>query len=208
MHLPDIFTENNPDILKDFIKAYPLGTLISIHDNVPQADLLPFYLTEEDNQITLIAHFAKDNPLADYVHESEVMILFYGKQGYISPNWYPTKQVHHRHVPTYNYEVVQVRGRVRIFDDIKNLMRALGTLTNIHESTQHKPWKLKDAPRDYLEENLQEVLGLSVEVTDMIGKFKLSQNREQQDFDNVVQALKDNGQSALADAIAKTRKQT
>lgn len=205
MYLPELFTENNPAILKDFMKAYPLGTLISLNDGVPQADLLPFYLVEEDETVTLITHFSKENPLAGHVHDSEVMVLFYGERGYISPNWYPSKQIHHRHVPTYNYEVVQVRGRASVFHDMKSLTRAVGTLTNIHEQSQPTPWKMKDAPKDYLAQNLQEILGLSIKVSEMIGKFKLSQNRETDDFNSVVQGLKDSNQSALADAIAKTR---
>lgn len=205
MHLPPLFTETDRTVLTDFIKAHPLGALISIKDGTPQADLLPFYVVQQDDTLTLIAHFAKANPLADYVNGADVMILFYGEQGYITPNWYPSKHVHHRHVPTWNYEVVQVRGRASVFDDVKGLMRAVGTLTNIHESTQDTPWKMKDAPADYLAEEIQGILGLTIDVGEMIGKFKLSQNREQGDFDSVVQGLTDSGQMGLAEAVARTR---
>nr|WP_115006811.1 FMN-binding negative transcriptional regulator [Moraxella lacunata] len=78
-------------------------------------------------------------------------------------------------MPTWNYEVVQVRGRAGVFDDVKGLMRAVGTLTNIHESTQDTPWKMKDAPADYLADEIQGILGLTVDVGEMVGRFKLSQ---------------------------------
>lgn len=205
MYLPPIFTETNSAILTDFIKAHPLGTLITVQNGVPQADLLPFYLVQDGDKTTLVAHFAKANPLADDVNGADVMILFYGEQGYISPNWYPSKQIHHRHVPTWNYEVVQVRGRACVFDDVKGLMRAVGTLTNIHEATQDTPWKMKDAPADYLADEIQGILGLTVEVREMVGKFKLSQNREQGDFDEVVKGLTESGKVGLAKAVANTR---
>ena len=153
----------------------------------------------------LIAPFANAIHLADYANGTDVWIRFQGEQGYITPNWYPSKHVHHRHVPTWNYEVVQVRGRASVFDDVKGLMRAVGTLTNIHESTQDTPWKMKDAPADYLAEEIQGILGLTIDVGEMIGKFKLSQNREQGDFDSVVQGLTDSGQMGLAEAVARTR---
>ncbi|STZ62947.1 Protease synthase and sporulation protein PAI 2 [Moraxella lacunata] len=83
MHLPPLFTETDHAVLTDFIKAHPLGTLISIKDGTPQADLLPFYVVQKDD--TLIAHFAKANPLAEYVNGTDVMILFYGEEGYTRP---------------------------------------------------------------------------------------------------------------------------
>lgn len=207
MYLPPIFTETNPIILTDFIQTHPLGTLIGLQDGIPQADLLPFYVVQDGDKLTLIAHIAKANPLASHVDNTQVMVLFYGEQGYISPNWYPTKHIHHRHVPTYNYEVVEVRGRASLFDDIKGLMRAVGTLTNIYEKTQDTPWKMKDAPADYLADELKNIVGLTIEVGTMVGKFKLSQNREEVDFDGALLGLTECGQTELAQAVARTRYQ-
>lgn len=205
MYLPPIFTETDPAILTDFIQAHPLGTLISLQNGVPQADLLPFYVVQDGDKITLVAHIAKANPLAHHAHKADVMVLFYGEQGYITPNWYPSKHIHHRHVPTWNYEVVEVRGRMSLFDDAKSLMRAVGTLTNIHEKEQPTAWKMKDAPADYLADELKNIVGLTIEVGTMMGKFKLSQNREQADFDGVVSGLTERGQTKLAQAVARTR---
>lgn len=85
MRLPPLFTETDRTILTDFIKTHPLGTLISTKDGTPQADLLPFYVAQQDDSLTLIAHFAKANPLAEYVNGADVMMLFYGEQGYTRP---------------------------------------------------------------------------------------------------------------------------
>lgn len=205
MYLPPIFTENDPTILTKFIQTHPLGTLISLQNGAPQADLLPFYVVQDGDKLTLIAHIAKANPLANHAHGADVMVLFYGEQGYITPNWYPSKQIHHRHVPTWNYEVVEVRGRASLFDDVKGLMRAVGTLTNIHEKEQKTAWKMKDAPADYLADEIQGIVGLTIEVDTMVGKFKLSQNREQADFDGVVSGLAESGQVGLAGSVTRTR---
>lgn len=205
MYLPQIFHQTDPKKLIDLIQTHPLGTLISLKDGVPQVDHLPFYLVQKDDQYQLVAHFAKANPLAQYVDGQEVLVVFMGEQGYISPNWYPSKHIHHRHVPTWNYQTVHVRGTAQLFDDKKSLMRAVGTLTNIHESTQSTPWKLKDAPADYVAQELQAVVGLVVSVGDMVGKFKLSQNREQADFKSVVANLRQEGQTPLAQAMADVK---
>lgn len=207
MYLPQIFSETNPTVLSDFIQTHPLGTLISLQNGVPQADLLPFYVVQDGDKITLVTHIAKANPLAHHAHKADVMVLFYGEQGYITPNWYPTKHIHHRHVPTWNYEVVEVRGQATLFDDFKGLMRAVGTLTNIHEKEQPTAWKMKDAPADYLADELKDIVGLTIDVDTMVGKFKLSQNREQVDFDGVVSGLTKSGQAKLAQAVARTRYQ-
>lgn len=205
MHTPAIFTETDPIKLKTLIQHYPLATLISVQDGVPQADHLPFYLVDDGNKWTLIAHIAKANPLAAYVDGQDVLITFMGEQGYISPSWYPTKQEHHRHVPTWNYQTVHVRGTARTFSDAKSLLRAVGTLTGIHEATQPTPWKMADAPRDYLMDELGGIVGLAVDVREIVGKFKLSQNREQVDFDGIVENLEQQGQTGLAKAVADTR---
>lgn len=210
MYLPQIFCETDTDTLLELIRQYPLGMLISIQDGIPQADYLPFYVVQDNDELTLIAHFAKANPLAKFVDGADVLVVFMGEQGYISPNWYPTKQDHHRHVPTWNYQTIQVRGRATIFNDTKELMRAVGTLTSIHETktantTKQTPWKMADAPKDYLQEQLTDIVGLSISVHEMVGKFKLSQNREPVDFNAIITSLQQTGQENLAQAIKNTR---
>ncbi|OOR89788.1 transcriptional regulator [Moraxella caviae] len=207
MYTPEIFAENDKDNIKEILNNYSLGTLISLDENgAPQADHLPFYLLENDDQWTLIAHFAKANPLANYIDGARVLVIFQGADGYVSPNWYPSKQIHHRHVPTWNYQTVHLRGTAKIFNDIKGLMRAVGTLTNIHEATQPTPWKMKDAPRDYLDEEIGGIVGLSIKIDEIVAKFKLSQNREPEDLAGTVAGLQDSGNVKLAEAVQKAYK--
>lgn len=199
MYLPLIFQEQDRGKLLALMQAYPLATLISTDkEGMAQADVLPFWVSHDvedvDDEVSLdkvrlLTHIARANPLCEYIDGQEVMVLFYGENGYISPNYYPSKFVHHRHVPTWNYQVVQVRGRVQVFEDSKSLMALLGHLTNMHEATQETPWRMKDAPKEYLKEELAHIVGLTIEPVEMVGKFKLSQNRTPEDLQGVVNGL-------------------
>jgi len=128
-------------------------------------------------------------------------VIFRGPQGYISPNWYPSKRETHRHVPTWNYEVVHAHGRLRIVDDEKFVRAVVARLTRRHEADQAKPWKMGDAPADYLDQMLGMIVGIEVEITRLEGKRKLGQNREARDLAGAVNALQDRGQVALAMAM-------
>lgn len=151
MYNPKLFKITDIAVLIEFIQTYNLGMMVTIQDGVMQSDHLPFYVTQTDDTVTLIAHVARNNPLATLLQTGaqDVLIVFRGEHGYISPNWYPSKSIHHCHVPTYNYQVVQVHGRVQLIDERKFIARAVGTLTNIQETTEPTPWAMKDAPRDY-----------------------------------------------------------
>lgn len=201
MYMPQIFEERDLTKLYALIQHYPLATLISTDPTgVMQADLLPFLGEQTATGFRLSSHIAKANPLADYIDGQDVLLLFYGEQGYISPNYYPSKHIHHRHVPTWNYQVVQVRGKVRTFADTKSLLALLGNLTKKHEQSQATPWKMKDAPKDYLQEELTHILGICIEPIEIKGKFKLSQNREAVDLQGVIDGLSEHHEQ-LAQAV-------
>lgn len=191
MYLPDIFCEKNRAIIKTLIADNPLGVLVSVKDGVPQANHLPFFLDEQNGYYQLISHVAKANPACDYLDGQEVLVIFTGVQGYISPNWYPSKHIHHRHVPTYNYQVVHMRGVARLLDDKKSLVRAVGELTKRQEQSQPKPWAIKDAPKAYIDELLKHIMALQIDVADIQAKSKLSQNRNKVDLQGVIAGLTD-----------------
>ena len=204
MYHPKLFKITNITTLIELIQQHNLGMMITLQDGVMQSDHLPFYVVQHDDTITLIAHIARANPLATLLHTGvqNVLVVFRGEHGYISPNWYPSKHIHHRHVPTYNYRVVQVHGQAQLINERKFITRAVGTLTNLQEANEPTPWAMKDAPDDYLADELSHIVGLQITVTHIEGKFKLSQNREQADLDNIVATLHEKGQHALADAMS------
>ncbi|KXZ69344.1 FMN-binding negative transcriptional regulator [Acinetobacter venetianus] len=204
MYIPQIFKETRQDVLHDLIRQYPFATLITQSNAGLDANHLPFKLQSdpEHHRAVLIAHIARNNPLHTQIRNgTEVLVIFQGEQGYISPNWYPSKQQHHQHVPTWNYQVVHVKGIIRFLEDEKSLRGILAKLTRTHEAKQPKPWKMSDAPSDYIAEELKGIIGIEIEIQQMTGKFKLSQNRDKVDAVGVVDGLEQQGKAKLAQAV-------
>jgi transcriptional regulator len=205
MYLPPPFTAPPADELHRLIAAHPLGMLVAPTDHGLDAVHIPF-LFDPVRADALLAHVARANPFWQQVADgAEVLVVFRGVDGYMSPNWYPSKAETHRHVPTWNYEVVHVHGRLRIRDDTRFVRGVVAGLTRVHEAGQPVPWKMGDAPADYLDEQMAKIVGLQVEVTRMEGKLKLSQNRDARDFENILGVLEASGQDALAQAMKRTR---
>lgn len=208
MYLPPLFSETHRQELYRIIAEHPLGILITNRSMGLEADHLPFLLDAERGPSgTLLAHVARANPVWQELRDNDpVLVVFRGVQGYISPNWYPSKQETQRHVPTWNYEVVHAHGHIRVRDDEKFLRGVVGRLTRIHEAEQPRPWRMSDAPPDYLADMLTQIVGIEIELTRIEGKRKLSQNREARDFDGTVQALDRGGRQDLAQVMRRTKK--
>ncbi|CAN5768025.1 FMN-binding negative transcriptional regulator [soil metagenome] len=154
---------------------------------------------------TLQGHVARANPIwQEFPDGAEVMVVFRGPQAYVSPSWYPSKHETHRQVPTWNYEVVHAHGRLRIVDDEKFARRIVARLTLQHEASEPTPWKMADAPREFLDQMLTMIVGIEVEITRLEGKRKLSQNKDARDRKGAAQSLADRGQQAMAAAIKGT----
>lgn len=204
MYLPEAFAETRHAELHRIICRHPLGTLVAQTASGLDAHHLPFELAADGGRCgTLRAHIARANPLwRDVPDGSEVLVIFRGAQGYISPNWYPSKHETGRSVPTWNYEAVHARGRIHWVDDVKFVGALVSRLTQVHEAGEPQPWKMADAPREYLEQMLAMVVGLEIEVTGLAGKRKLSQNRDARDVGGVISALRERGRHELSAAVA------
>lgn len=207
MYLPAPFAESCPEELQRIMHAHPLAMLVTQRPDGLEADHLPFLLIADQGSLgSLQAHVARANPLWRAVRDGDaVLVVFRGTDGYISPNWYPGKQETHRHVPTWNYEAVHAHGRIRVRDDEKFLRAVLGRLTRVHEASEPRPWRMSDAPADYLAEELGQIVGIEIELTRIEGKRKLSQNRDARDFENTVQTLENRGRKDLAAAMRRAQ---
>jgi transcriptional regulator len=205
MYLPEPFAESQISELQRIVREHPLGVLVTHTRNGLDANHIPFELDDTRGACgTLLAHIARANPLWGEVENgAQVLVIFRGAQGYISPNWYPSKQQTHRHVPTWNYEVVHAHGRIKAVDDERFVRGVVARLTRQHEATEPHPWKIGDAPSDYIDQLLQQIVGIEIEVTRMEGKRKLSQNRDRRDFESTVRALEKQGNEALAAAMMR-----
>lgn len=217
MYLPAHFKETDLAAMHALIRAYPFGSLV-IHGSAGLvADHLPFLLdTEDGGPGILLAHVARANDLwrdALAGHDA-AMVLFQGPSAYVSPNFYPSKAETHRVVPTYNYSTVHAWGRITVRDDARWLRGLLARLTRRFEtdgSAQgQSPWRIGDAPADFIEAQLQKIVGIEIAIERLEGKAKMSQNRAEADRRGVIDGLRSRAQSedaAVAEEVERRMKQ-
>lgn len=190
MYQPNSFIENRLDVLQHLIQAFPLATIVSKQDDLLTADHIPCYLDVTAMGNRLYGHVARGNPLWEISPNQEILVIFQGPQAYISPNWYPSKALTGKAVPTWNYAVIHVHGHLRAITDPLQLRAILAKLTTQHEKSQSKPWHLEDAPPDYLEHMVRAIVGLEIHVNKLVGKWKISQNRPLPEQQSVIEHLK------------------
>ena len=205
MYIPPHFTESRPDELRRLIEHNPLGALVSNGPNGFDANHLPFELDEASGEHGVLrGHVARANPVWKEARDGEeVLVIFRAMDAYISPNWYPSKHETQRQVPTWNYQVVNVHGKIRIVDDEKYVRAVVARLTRIHEARTdaEKAWRMGDAPKEYIDAMLQAIVGIEIEIARIIGKSKLSQNREERDRVSAAEELGRRGQQAISNAM-------
>ncbi|WP_343655788.1 FMN-binding negative transcriptional regulator [Paraburkholderia caribensis] len=203
MYVPAHFAETRKEVLHSRIVQHPFGTLITHGSSGLDANHIPFELAADDGELGVLrAHVARANPVWQQVaNGDEVLVVFHAGDAYISPNWYPSKHELHKQVPTWNYMVVHAHGRMTILDDERYVRGVVGRLTRTHEASEPKPWKMGDAPKDYVDAMVKAIVGIQVEITRLVGKSKLSQNKEARDIQGAAEALKSSGESQLADAM-------
>lgn len=209
MYLPKQFAEPRAEELHRIVRENSLGMLVTNTASGLEGNHLPFLLdADAGSGGLLVAHVARANPVWREVRDGdEVLVVFRGVQGYISPNWYPGKQETHRRVPTWNYEVVHAHGTIHVRDDEKYVRGVVARLTRQHEADQAQPWKMGDAPSDYIADQLSHIVGIEVRIARLEGKRKLNQHHELQDREGAIRGLETRGQHGLAQAMKDLAKQ-
>jgi transcriptional regulator len=185
MYQPPHFREDDLAVQHALIKAHPLGLLVTFGSDGLEANPIPFVLEASASSLgTLKAHLSRANPQwRNFDPAQEALVVFQGPETYITPSWYAAKREHGKVVPTWNYVVVQARGRLRAIDDTAWLRAFVGRLTERFEAertaaTAVPPaWRVGDAPEDFLQTMLGAIVGIEIELGTLIGKYKLSQNR-------------------------------
>lgn len=171
------------------IRARPLGLLITHGPSGIVANPVPFLIAEGAPR-RLRAHLAKANPqLAEIGEGADVMVVFQGDDAYVSPNWYATKRETHKVVPTWNYVTVQVKGRARLRPDADWLRDQIGALTDAQEARHAHPWRVSDAPPDFIAGQMKGIVGVEIDIAEIMGKAKMSQNRNEADRAGVREGL-------------------
>lgn len=206
MYLPPHFAITDPAELHRLMREHPLGMLVRHGADGLDADHLPFAFDPADGPLgTLSAHVARNNPLWQRCPDgTPVLVVFRGAEAFISPSWYPSKQQAHRQVPSWNYEVVHAHGTLVVRDDERFVRGLVARLTREHEAAEPRPWKMGDAPADFIDGLLRQIVGLQVRITSLVGKAKLSQNKDAADREGAADALDARGRPALAQAMRAT----
>ncbi|MBX2867115.1 MAG: FMN-binding negative transcriptional regulator [Acidiferrobacterales bacterium] len=179
MYIPSHFAIDDKEIMLQLAKDHNFGILVSVIDEFPYASHLPFDIREVDNQVWLYGHVAKANPHWHYFDQSIALAIFEGPHGYISPTWYQEQGV-----PTWNYAVVHMRGEMEAMTEREPTRDVVEDLSELHERENPEPW----IP-DYPDAMLDAIVSFRMRVTEMKGKFKLSQNRKEVDKTSVLKQL-------------------
>ena len=189
MYIPKNFEVTDNETLFAFIRANGFGQLVSTVEGRLYSSHIPFLLSSDKDY--LICHIAKNNPQWNGIEGQEVLITFQGPHDYISPSWYTSPGV-----PTWNYQAVHIYGSAELITDVEGLKEIVDAITKRYESSFEHPWS-----PEYKQALLQAIVGIKVKITEIQGKFKLSQNRSASDRMKITRALESNGATQLAEAM-------
>ena len=206
MYLPKHFEETRIEVLHGLVHAHPLGALVTLTSGGLDANHIPFEVDPSPAPLgTLRGHVARANPVwREFSRDLDTLVIFQGPGTYVSPAWYPTKRQMGKVVPTWNYAVVHAHGALTVIEDRAWLRDFVTGLTDRHEAARPDPWRVTDAPADYIVAQLGAIVGLELRVTRLVGKWKMSQNRPAQDRAGVVDGLQREGGEAgraIADLV-------
>jgi len=206
MYNPSAFREQRPEVLHAFIRAHPLGLLVSHGPSGLLANLLPFVLEPGDGgRAVLKAHMARANPQWRELDGQPVLVVFRGADAYVSPSLYASKAETGKVVPTWNYTMIQARGRARLHEQREWLMPQLHALTGAQEAGRAEPWSIADAPTDYIDAQAQAIVGIEIEVTALEGKWKVSQNQPEANRRSVAAGFGADARTSEMAELVRTR---
>lgn len=191
----------------DFLSRAVFGDLVSVGpDGLCSTPLPLLYEPGTEGTLgTVVMHLARNNDHWQHADGQQGLLIVRGLNGYVHPGWYASKAEHGRVVPTWDYEVAHVRGRLTVHDDVAWLAQAVRSLTERHELARPHPWSVEDAPPKYIEGQLRAIVGLELAVSAVQLKAKMSQNRPQRDIDGVIEGLDADGRPDLARVVEAWR---
>lgn len=191
MYLPKYNEVKDLPTLHAFVESNPLGAWTTIVDGDIVANHIPFLLHKDEGELgTLVGHVARANNVwQGYSDEKNSLVIFQGAQSYMSPNWYPSKHEDGKGVPTWCYMVAHLEGIPRTIEDPEWLLQHVNELTDTHEDKLSLPWKVSDAPDDFIDMLVGGIVGIEIPITKITGKWKLDQNRSESDRQGVIEGL-------------------
>jgi transcriptional regulator len=191
VYIPRHNEEKRVPVMHALIVAEPLGTIVTLGASGLFASHIPMVLEENGSEFGVLrGHISRANPQwRDFTPSVDALAIFAGHQHYITPTWYPGTKEHGKEVPTWNYVVVHAYGPLRVINDDQWLLKNVEKLTNIHEAGSPVPWKVSDAPEDFIQSQLKGIVGLELSIQRLEGKWKVSQNRTAREREGVIEGL-------------------
>jgi transcriptional regulator len=207
MYLPELFRVEDVPQMHALMRARPFAALVSAGSAGLFASHLPTVLKDDGRYGLIECHLARANPhWRELAEGGEALMIFQGAEGYVSPNWYPSKAEGGKVVPTWNFAVVHAYGRPEVVNEADWLRRHVTELTAQQEKDEPQPWAVSDAPESFVGAMLRGIVGFRFLITRLEGKWKMSQNRTQQDREGVVKGLaqRDRGDDReIAELVAR-----
>jgi len=202
MYTPKLYREEDRSRILQFMQENEFVTLVCFDGRRPVASHLLVEVIEEGQRLVVNGHMSRANPLwKTFEHHPDVLAIFQGPHTYISPTWY-----NHVNVPTWNYQAVHVYGTARLVTEYDETFYLLKRLIDRHEKNSH--YKMESLPRDFVEKEIRGVMAFQIEVTGIEANYKLSQNRNDEDYWNIVSQLEkreDEVSHGVAEAMKEQR---
>lgn len=204
MFQPAVFREERIEPMQAMMKEHPFASVVSMQEGEIVADHIPLMIHPElSYKGVLRGHISRGNSISQKLDESiEVLVMFSGPHHYITPAWYPSKAEHDKVVPTWNYIMVHARGKMTFNTDPHWMLTHLTTLTDHNEKKRNEPWKVSDAPDEFITRQFRGIIGIEIEITDLQGTWKVSQNKTAKDNQGVIDGLIESSSEA-ASSMAK-----
>lgn len=202
MFQPTYFKQTDTRGMIDFIRKHPLSTIVCQTKEGLSVNHFPVVIIEQDENFFIQGHFAKANDLyKNFLQETEAKAIFLGPESYISPSWYPSKKRDQKAVPTWNYTAVHVSGTLQLNSDYIWLKNQLNLLSNLNEQHFEKPWKVSDAPPEYIDAMLKAIVGFEMKIENITGQSKMSQNHPEENREGVIKGLLSQGKDKVAEWV-------
>ena len=196
MYIPAHFAADDADALIARLARRWAGVLVTVDaEATPVGTHLPVLWDVERKIAT--GHIARANPQWKQ-GDGRGLIVLSGAEAYVTPAWYPSKAEHGKTVPTWNYEVVHAHGVMTVHDDERFVRGVLAQLTRRHEAAEPRPWKMGDSAPEFIDGLLQHIVGIEIAITSLVGKVKLSQNKDARDREGVADRLAALGKVQMA----------
>lgn len=203
MYTPNYFKKTNANEVFGFIKEFNFGTLVSSHNGLPVATHIPFEVQGNAEQFSLFGHIAKGNKQGLQLEDgSTVLAIFQGPHSYVSPSWYTAPNV-----PTWNYIAVHVYAKPRIVNG-SELYQKMQAMVAKYEAPMQKPMLMEHLDEDYITKHLNAITAFELKITEVQASYKLSQNRDAESHQNIINQLQTGDENAqrIAAEMEKTKR--